>query len=67
MEGIKWRHYRSRRCCCFRNRVSSTGWNAKNQKLTVVGQLDPVLIVTKLRKMASKTELISVGPAKEEI
>lgn len=47
--------------------VSSTGWDAKNQKLTVVGQLDPVLMVTKLRKMASKTELISVGPSKEEI
>lgn len=33
----------------------------------MVGQLDPALIATKLRKIVSKTEVISVGPAKEEI
>lgn len=32
-----------------------------------MGQLDPALIATRLRKIASKTEVISVGPAKEEI
>ncbi|BFG32052.1 hypothetical protein CerSpe_183260 [Prunus speciosa] len=52
---------------CAIKGVSSTSWDAKNQKLTVVGQLDPALIATKLRKIVSKTEVISVGPAKEEI
>lgn len=33
----------------------------------MVGQLDPALIATKLRKIVSKTEVISVGPAEEEI
>ncbi|KAL6280683.1 hypothetical protein ACE6H2_017564 [Prunus campanulata] len=52
---------------CAIKGVSSTSWDAENQKLTVVGQLDPALIATKLRKIVSKTEVISVGPAKEEI
>ncbi|XP_050152441.1 uncharacterized protein LOC126627064 isoform X1 [Malus sylvestris] len=47
--------------------VHSTSWDAENQRLTVMGQLDPALIATRLRKIASKTEVISVGPAKEEI
>ncbi|KAB2632969.1 hypothetical protein D8674_029216 [Pyrus ussuriensis x Pyrus communis] len=47
--------------------VHSTSWDAKNQRLTVTGQLDPALIATRLRKIAAKTEVISVGPAKEEI
>ncbi|XP_048445470.1 uncharacterized protein LOC103949296 isoform X1 [Pyrus x bretschneideri] len=47
--------------------VHSTSWDAKNQRLTVMGLLDPALIATRLRKIASKTEVISVGPAKEEI
>ncbi|KAI5329288.1 hypothetical protein L3X38_028685 [Prunus dulcis] len=38
--------------------VSSISWDAKNQKLTVVGQLDPALIAIKLRKIVSKTEQV---------
>ena len=36
----------------------------KDQKLTVIGDIDPVHIVAKLRKLCC-TEIISVGPAKE--
>ena len=37
----------------------------KDQKLTVIGDIDPVDVVNKLRKLCS-TEILSVGPAKEE-
>ena len=37
----------------------------KEKKLTVVGAVDPVDIVSKLRKTWF-TEIVSVGPAKEE-
>ncbi|VVA39869.1 PREDICTED: probable [Prunus dulcis] len=50
--------------CAIRG-VSSISWDAKNQKLTVFGQLDPMVILTKLRKIVRKTEFISV--AMEEI
>lgn len=37
----------------------------KEQKLTVIGTVDPVNVVSKLRKYWPMTNLISVGPAKE--
>ncbi|PON39907.1 Heavy metal transport/detoxification superfamily protein [Trema orientale] len=37
----------------------------KEKKLTVVGDVDPVEVVSKLRK-TWYTEIVSVGPAKEE-
>lgn len=37
----------------------------KDYKLTVTGDIDPVIIVRKLKKLCC-TELLSVGPAKEE-
>ena len=37
----------------------------KEQKLTVVGDIDPVDVVSKLRKNWH-TEILTVGPAKEE-
>lgn len=37
----------------------------KDQKLTVIGQMDPVAVVKKLKKVG-KVDIISVGPAKEE-
>lgn len=37
----------------------------KEQKLTVVGDIDPVGVVSKLRKNWH-TEILTVGPAKEE-
>lgn len=36
----------------------------KERKLTVVGTVDPIVVVSKLRK-AWRAELLSVGPAKE--
>ncbi|CAI9102023.1 OLC1v1000211C2 [Oldenlandia corymbosa var. corymbosa] len=36
----------------------------KGQKLTIIGTVDPVSVVSKLRKFWS-TDIISVGPAKE--
>ncbi|KAK8657226.1 hypothetical protein V6N13_035477 [Hibiscus sabdariffa] len=37
----------------------------KDQKLTVTGDIDPVVAVKKLRKLCH-TEMVSVGPAKDE-
>ncbi|KAK9291678.1 hypothetical protein L1049_019627 [Liquidambar formosana] len=45
--------------------VESISMETKDQKLTVTGDIDPVLIVRKLRKLCG-TEIVSVGPAKEE-
>ncbi|KAJ0626346.1 hypothetical protein HanPI659440_Chr01g0011581 [Helianthus annuus] len=36
----------------------------KDKKLTVTGDVDPVTVVSKLRKICH-TEIVSVGPAKE--
>nr|TKS15500.1 uncharacterized protein D5086_0000031950 [Populus alba] len=44
--------------------VDSMSMDMKEQKLTVVGDIDPVLIVAKLRKLCC-TEIVTVGPAKE--
>lgn len=37
----------------------------KDKKLTLMGDIDPVHVVGKLRKLCH-TEIVSVGPAKEE-
>lgn len=37
----------------------------KGKKLTVIGTVDPVIVVSKLRKKNWPTDIISVGPAKE--
>lgn len=37
----------------------------KAKKLTVIGTVDPVQVVNKLRKYWQQTELFTVGPAKE--
>ncbi|KAK0596976.1 hypothetical protein LWI29_020650 [Acer saccharum] len=44
--------------------VDSIQMDMKDRKLTVVGDIDPVHIVGKLRKLCH-TEIVSVGPAKE--
>lgn len=36
----------------------------KEQKLTVIGDIDPINVVGKLRKLL-RTEILTVGPAKE--
>ncbi|XP_052180862.1 heavy metal-associated isoprenylated plant protein 12-like [Diospyros lotus] len=45
--------------------VESIGMNAKDSKLTVIGDVDPVVVAGKLRKIC-RAEIVSVGPAKEE-
>ncbi|KAE8733926.1 hypothetical protein F3Y22_tig00000916pilonHSYRG00298 [Hibiscus syriacus] len=37
----------------------------KDQKLTVIGEMDAVAVVKKLKKVG-KVDIISIGPAKEE-
>ncbi|KAF8044073.1 hypothetical protein BT93_A2141 [Corymbia citriodora subsp. variegata] len=44
--------------------VESIDVNMKDQKLTVVGTMDPVELVEKLGKLCP-TEIVAVGPAKE--
>ena len=44
--------------------VHSISMEMKDQKLTVVGDIDPVNIVAKLRKLCC-TEIVTVGPEKE--
>ncbi|KAJ6738419.1 COPPER TRANSPORT PROTEIN FAMILY-RELATED [Salix koriyanagi] len=44
--------------------VDSISMDMKDKKLTVIGDVDPVHIVSKLRKVC-RTEIITVGPAKE--
>ncbi|KAJ9147982.1 hypothetical protein P3X46_030081 [Hevea brasiliensis] len=45
--------------------IDSIAMDMKERKLTVTGDVDPVTIVGKLRKVWH-TEIVSVGPAKEE-
>lgn len=44
--------------------VDSIAMDMKDKKLTVTGDVDPVIIVSKLRKICH-TDIVSVGPAKE--
>lgn len=46
------------------NGVDSIAMDMKDKKLTVTGDVDPVTIVSKLRKICH-TDIVSVGPAKE--
>ena len=45
--------------------VDSIAADLKDQKLTVIGEMDTVAVVKKLKKVG-KVDIISVGPAKEE-
>ncbi|XP_042491129.1 heavy metal-associated isoprenylated plant protein 39-like [Macadamia integrifolia] len=44
--------------------IDSIAMDMKDKKLTVIGGVDPVDVVSKLRKLW-RTEIVSVGPAKE--
>ncbi|XP_073315939.1 heavy metal-associated isoprenylated plant protein 12-like [Primulina huaijiensis] len=44
--------------------VESISMDSKDKKLTVTGDIDPVAMVAKLRKLCH-TEIVTVGPAKE--
>jgi len=45
--------------------IESVSVDLKDMKLVLLGEIDPVSAVSKLRKWCH-TELVSVGPAKEE-
>ncbi|KAL8557133.1 hypothetical protein ACS0TY_004549 [Phlomoides rotata] len=45
--------------------VDSIAVDLSSQKLTVIGEMDAVAVVKKLKKVG-KVDLLSVGPAKEE-
>ncbi|XP_058754404.1 heavy metal-associated isoprenylated plant protein 39-like [Vicia villosa] len=45
--------------------VESVSVDMKDKKLTLIGDIDPVKVVAKLRKFCH-AEILSVGPAKEE-
>uniref|UniRef100_A0A5B7CB23 HMA domain-containing protein n=1 Tax=Davidia involucrata TaxID=16924 RepID=A0A5B7CB23_DAVIN len=44
--------------------VESIAMDMKDKKLTMTGDIDPVTVVAKLRKVCH-TEIVTVGPAKE--
>ncbi|XP_061337834.1 heavy metal-associated isoprenylated plant protein 39-like [Gastrolobium bilobum] len=44
--------------------IDSIAMDMKDKKMTIVGDVDPVDVVSKLRK-TWRTEILSVGPAKE--
>uniref|UniRef100_A0A7C9D1M4 HMA domain-containing protein n=1 Tax=Opuntia streptacantha TaxID=393608 RepID=A0A7C9D1M4_OPUST len=45
--------------------IDSIAMDMKERKLTVIGTVDPVGVVSKLRKYWPTTDIILVGPAKE--
>ncbi|CAD6260179.1 unnamed protein product [Miscanthus lutarioriparius] len=45
--------------------INSIAADHKDQKMTVIGEMDTVLIAKKLKKFG-KIDVVSVGPAKEE-
>lgn len=45
--------------------IESIAMNMKEKKLTVVGDVDPIQLVSKLRKLWATTDILTVGPAKE--
>ncbi|XP_050387679.1 heavy metal-associated isoprenylated plant protein 39 isoform X2 [Argentina anserina] len=45
--------------------IDSIAMDMKEKKLTVIGSVDPVNVVSKLRKYWPTTDIISVGPAVE--
>ncbi|XVF10535.1 hypothetical protein REPUB_Repub07fG0190800 [Reevesia pubescens] len=45
--------------------IDSISMDMKDKKLTVTGDVDPIDVVSKLRKQWN-TEILTVGPAKEE-
>ncbi|KAL5727906.1 hypothetical protein ACHQM5_001048 [Ranunculus cassubicifolius] len=45
--------------------VDSIATDIKEQKLTVIGEMDTIKVAKKLKKLG-KIDIVSVGPAKEE-
>ncbi|KAJ0964321.1 hypothetical protein J5N97_029443 [Dioscorea zingiberensis] len=45
--------------------IDSIAVDMKDRKMTVIGDVDPVQVVVKLKKKQWRAEILSVGPAKE--
>lgn len=45
--------------------IDSISMDMKEKKLTIIGTVDPVNVVSKLRKYWPTADLVAVGPAKE--
>ncbi|CAO2821221.1 unnamed protein product [Amaranthus hypochondriacus] len=45
--------------------LDTISMDSKEKKLTIIGDMDPVAVVTKLREKNYKTHIISIGPVKE--
>ncbi|KAJ0967207.1 hypothetical protein J5N97_024124 [Dioscorea zingiberensis] len=45
--------------------IDSIAADLKEQKMTIIGEMDTVLVAKKLKKVG-KVDIVSVGPAKEE-
>lgn len=45
--------------------IDSIAANLKDQKITVIGEMDALAVAKKLKKLG-KLDIVSVGPAKEE-
>ncbi|XP_038875364.1 heavy metal-associated isoprenylated plant protein 39-like [Benincasa hispida] len=46
--------------------IESIAMDMKDKKLTVIGDVDPVDVITKIRKHWPNADVVSIGPAKEE-
>ncbi|KAI9173868.1 hypothetical protein LWI28_007871 [Acer negundo] len=46
--------------------IESLAMDMKDQKLTVIGDIDPIQVVNKLRQKKWHTEILSVGPKDEK-
>ncbi|KAH7550225.1 hypothetical protein JRO89_XS13G0157100 [Xanthoceras sorbifolium] len=46
--------------------INSIAMDMKDKKLTVIGDVDPIEVVCKLRQKKWYTEILSVGPVKPE-
>lgn len=51
--------------CYITAGVDSIAADTKEQKLTIVGEMDTIAIAKKLKKIG-KIDIVTVGPAKEE-
>jgi ribosomal protein L12E/L44/L45/RPP1/RPP2 len=67
---LPWKHINGIKFICVTvgtliTGVDSIATDVNEQKLTVIGEMDTVAVVKKLKKVG-KVDIISVGPAKEE-
>ncbi|KAJ4773802.1 Heavy metal transport/detoxification superfamily protein [Rhynchospora pubera] len=46
--------------------IDSIAMDMKERKMTVIGTVDPIVLVSKLRKSWHAADIVTVGPAKEE-